>query len=93
MTYEEEIGELREEINRLNGEIVEKLARRVEVALRIGAVKRRHDRPIVDRSREAKVYEQIRGLARGHGLDEEGVERVFREIVRLCTEAQMERGP
>ena len=88
MRYEEEIGELRKEINRLNEEIIEKLAKRVEVAVRIGAVKRRHGRPIVDRSREEKVYEQIRKLARRRGLDAEGVERVFREIIRLCTEAQ-----
>ena len=88
MTYEAEVGKLREEINRLNVEIVEKLARRVEVAMRIGEVKRRHGKPVVDRSREARVYDQIRGLARGFDVDPEGVERVFREVVRLCTEAQ-----
>lgn len=88
MRYEDEIGELRAEINRLNGEIVEKLAERTDVAVRIGAVKRRYGRPIVDRSREGKVYEQIRRLAKERSLDAEGVERVFREIIRLCTEAQ-----
>ncbi|RLI09133.1 chorismate mutase [Candidatus Bathyarchaeota archaeon] len=93
MTYEEEIGEFRREINRLNEEIVEKLARRVEVAVKIGAVKRRHGRPIVDRSREARVYQQIRGLAERRHLDPDGVERVFREIIRLCTEAQTEGRP
>lgn len=90
MTYEEEIEELRRTVNRLNEEIVDKLAERVEAATRIGAVKRRHGRPIVDRSREEKVYEQIRGLARERRLDEGGVERVFREIIRLCTDAQVE---
>lgn len=93
MTYEEEIEELRETINRLNEELVEKLAERVEVAVGIGAVKRRHARPIVDRSREEKVYDQIRRLAGGRRLDPEGVERVFREIIRLCTEAQREARP
>ena len=88
MIYEEEIGELRKEINQLNDEIIEKLAKRIEVAVRIGAVKRRHGRPIVDKSREEKVYEQIRKLARERRLDAKGVERVFREIIRLCTEAQ-----
>lgn len=90
MTYEEEIVELRKEINRLNREIVEKLAQRVDVALRIGGVKKRHGRPIVDRSREAVVYEQVRELARGNELDPEGVERVFREIIRLCTQVELE---
>ena len=89
-SYEEEIGALREEINRLNIEIVQKLSERVDVALRIGEVKKRHGRPIVDRSREAKVYQQVRGLAAERGIDAEGAERVFREIIRLCTEAELE---
>ena len=92
MTYEAEIGELREEINRLNVEIVERLAQRVEVAQKIGDVKRRHGKPVVDRSREAMVYEQIRDLATRFNIDPAGVERVFREVIRLCTEAQLEEG-
>jgi len=89
-SYEEEIEWLRREINRLNAEIVEKLAERVEVALRIGEVKRRHGRPIVDMSRESKVYQHVQELAQGKGIDSEGVVRVFREIIRLCTEAELE---
>lgn len=90
MSYEIEIEELRKDINRLNEEIVEKLAERVKVAVMIGAVKRRHDRPITDRSREEKVYDQIRSLAKERRLDAQGVELVFREIIRLCTDAQRE---
>lgn len=89
-SYEEEVEGLRREINRLNAEIVEKLAERVEIALRIGEVKRRHGRPIVDMSRESKVYQHVQGLAQGKGIDSEGVVRVFREIIRLCTEAELE---
>jgi len=88
MSYEEEIGELRVEINRLNEEIVDRLAERVSTAIEIGEVKKRHGQPIVDRSREGKVYEQIRLLAEARGLDADGVERIFQEIIRLCTEAQ-----
>ena len=90
MTYEEEIGPLREEIDRLNREIVGLLAQRVDVALRIGEVKTRHGRPVVDKSREALVYERVRGLAEGIGLNMDGVERVFREIIALCTRVQKE---
>jgi chorismate mutase len=81
---------LRDEINGLNAQIVELLARRVEVARSIGEAKREQDLPIVDRAREAKVYERVRELASERGLDPEGVERVFREIVDLCTRAQLE---
>ena len=90
MTYEEEIGPLRDEINRLNIEIVERLADRVRVAIEIGTVKHRHGRPIVDRSREARVYQQVRALAEEAGLDSGSVEKVFREIIELCTQAERE---
>ena len=84
------IAELRDEINGLNVQIVELLARRVEVARRIGEAKRERNLPIVDRTREGKVYERVRELASESGLDPEGVEKVFREIVDLCTRAQLE---
>ncbi len=90
MTYEEEIGPLRDEINRLNIEIVERIADRVRVAMEIGAVKHRHGRPIVDRSREERVHQQVRALAEKAEIDSEGVEKVFREIIELCTQAEHE---
>lgn len=90
MTYENEIAELREEINGLNVEIVEKLAQRVEVARGIGEVKKRHGLSIVDAAREERVLEQVRELAVAHGLDADGAGRIFREIINLCTEAQLE---
>ena len=88
----EGIAELRDEIDGLNVQIVELLARRVEVARRIGEAKRERNLPIVDRTREGKVYERVRELAMERGLDPEGVEKVFREIVDLCTGAQLEDG-
>lgn len=84
------IAELRDEINGLNVQIVELLARRVEVAKRIGEAKREQNLPIVDRTREGKVYERVRELAIEGCLDPEDVEKVFREIVDLCTRAQLE---
>ena len=88
----EGIAELRDEIDGLNVQIVELLARRVEVARRIGEAKRERNLPLVDRTREGKVYERVRELAMERGLDPEGVEKVFREIVDLCTGAQLEDG-
>ena len=90
MTYDEEIGPLRDEINKLNVEIVERLANRVRVAMEIGTVKHRHGRPIVDRSREARVYQQVRALAEEAEIDPVGVEKVFREIIALCTQIELE---
>jgi chorismate mutase len=90
MTYEEEIVPLRDEINRLNAEIVERLAERVRVAIEIGYVKHRHGKPVVDLGREEKVLNQARALAEEARIDLVGVEKVFREIIALCTQAELE---
>ncbi|MBQ04865.1 hypothetical protein CL673_09230 [Candidatus Bathyarchaeota archaeon] len=91
MTYEKEIGALREKINMLNVEIVKNIAERVMVAMEIGAVKHRHNKPIEDRNREEKIHQQVRGLAEEAGIDSESVERVFMEIIALCTRAEREQ--
>jgi chorismate mutase len=90
MSYTEEVGPLRDEINRLNEEILEKISERVRVALRIGEVKKRHGMPVVDRSREEVVLKHVGGLAADRGLDPEGVRRMFREIIDLCVRAEEE---
>ena len=92
MTYKKEIGELRRTIDRLNEELIGKLSERVDVASKIGTVKKRHGKPVIDRKREDEVYDQVRKLALVRNLDPEGVERVFREIIRLCTDVEMEAG-
>lgn len=88
MSYEDEIAPLRKEIDRLNEEILDKLRERVEVALRIAAVKRRHGVPIVDRVREEAVLDHVGGLAAERGLDPMAVRWVFREIIDFCVEAE-----
>lgn len=88
MSYEEELKPLREEINALNDAILELVARRVAVALRIAEVKKRHGKPVVDRSRERVVLDQARRAAERNRLDPDGVERVYAEIIRLCVEAE-----
>lgn len=91
MTYEEEIAAPRREIDRLNGEILARIAERVEVAMRIAEIKRKHGRPIVDPQRERKVLDEIRVKATELGIDAEAAARVFEDIIRLT--ANMEAGP
>lgn len=80
---------LRREIDRLNEEILMKLEERVAISMKIGEVKRRAGMPIEDPEREARVIEAVGKQAGKRGMDEEGVKRIFREIIRLCREAQM----
>jgi chorismate mutase len=88
LTYEEEITPIRNEINRLNEEILEKLVERVGVAKVIAEIKRRHGKPIVDKTRERAIQAKVRTYALAHKLDPDGVERIFRAIIELCVEAE-----
>ncbi len=88
MTYEDEIAPHRAEINGLNAQILDLLARRVGVAKEIAEVKRRHGKPVVDPARERAVLEQARVQAQARNLDPDGAERVFRAIIDLCVEAE-----
>ena len=88
MSYEEEVEVHRRLIDDLNVELVGLLRRRVDAALEVGRVKRRHGRPVRDPAREEAVLGQVRTLAAGRGLDPDGIERVLRDVIRLCVEAE-----
>ncbi|MCW4048141.1 MAG: chorismate mutase [Candidatus Bathyarchaeota archaeon] len=88
MSYIREINPLRDEINRLNTEIIEKLKERVTVAIEIGEVKKRHGKPVVDKSREEIVLDNVANLASEMGLDPEATRRVFRKIIDMCVQAE-----
>ena len=88
MVYEEEIRPHREKIDRLNIEIIEKIAERQKEALLIGEIKKKYDKPIIDTSREKVILESIRKKAQYYMLNSDALERVFKEIIILCVEAE-----
>jgi chorismate mutase len=88
MTYEKEIAAPRREIDRLNNEILTRIAERVSVAMRIAEIKRRYGRPVIDPHREEKVLDVVRLRAAEMGLDSEAAARIFAEIIRLTAEAE-----
>lgn len=88
MTYMDEIKPHREAIDRLNNEIIERIAERQKEALAIGAIKKRYGKPVVDKSREQAILDNIKAKAPAKGIKPEALERVFKEIIRLCVEAE-----
>ena len=88
MTYEEEIKPYRDAIDRLNNEITSLIAERQQAALAIGEIKKRYGKPVMDKSREQAILDKIKEKAPAEGLNPEALERVFKEIIRLCVEAE-----
>jgi chorismate mutase len=88
LTYDKEIKPYREIIDRLNDEIIEKLAERQKAALAIGKIKMKYGKPIIDKTREQTVLKKIKEKALAVGLNQKALERVFIEIIRLCAKAE-----
>lgn len=85
-----QIERLRSEIGDLDRELVRIIARRMEVARRIGAAKRRLGRPTLDPRREAAVVRGMVEAARAQGLDGEAVRELFWKLIGLCRHTQLD---
>ena len=84
----EELTRCREEIERIDNDIVALLARRMAIGKRTGELKRAANLPILDPTREAAVIRRVTEVARNAGLPSEPVREVFWQIVGMSRRAQ-----
>lgn len=84
------VEQLRAQIAALDEEIVRCIAERVEIAGRIGALKRDAGGSVLDPGREAAVIRHAVGAAREHSLPVEPVREIFWMVMQLCRTAQVE---
>jgi len=82
------LDDLRNRINEVDREILRLLSKRVELARKIGELKKMKGIPIVDYERELEVLARGRKLAEELGLDKELVELALRAIIGICRKAQ-----
>jgi len=80
----------REEIDRIDGEILHLLKRRVEHALSVGEKKKAAGLPLHDPAREKRIYERLRAQSRelGSQLPDEAITAIFREVISACRNAE-----
>jgi len=83
-----ELKELRLKIDSLDEQILHLLGERARVCREIGATKKERGAPVRDADRENEVYKHIKAKADALGLDSMQVERVYREIVNMCSSVQ-----
>jgi prephenate dehydrogenase len=82
------LQEARDHIDALDQELVALLARRTELVLRAGRAKAELNLPIHDPEREAAQILARRTWAEAAGLDAQGIEEVFRSVLRSSRSAQ-----
>lgn len=84
----EELSACREQIAKIDHDIVVLLKRRVDLARNTGTLKREIGVPILDPQREAAVIRSAVEHARAEGLSEEAVREIFWKILGVSREAQ-----
>jgi prephenate dehydrogenase len=86
------LQEARDHIDALDQELVDLLARRTELVLRAGRAKAELSLPVHDPEREAAQLQARRAWAKEADLDAQGVEEVFRAVLRSSRSAQGNAG-
>lgn len=87
-----DVAALRRAIEAVDLEILDAMARRVDLARRIGAVKRDASAATLDPGREAAVIRRAVESGRRLGLPAEPVRELFWTLVGMCRSSQLEDG-
>jgi chorismate mutase len=85
-----ELARCRDEIERIDNDILGLLARRLRLGKRTGDLKRAAGLPILDPTREAAVIRRITEVARDAGLPTEPVREIYWQIVGMSRREQEE---
>ena len=78
------LEERRKEIDRIDSEIVRLIAERLKNAEAIGHEKNLKGLPVTDPAREKIVLKKVRGLARKVNINEDALESLYKEIMKLA---------
>ena len=84
----DEIQKLRKKVDEIDDQILKALCERVKICKAIGESKKKQGMPIRDSSRENEVYRRIKEKSVKFQLDPAQIERVYREIVNMCSAVQ-----
>lgn len=85
------LEEHRREIDRVNREIADSVAERLEIVDNILEVKKENDMEIVDNGREEKVKQQFENLFSERDLPEEKGRELASMLIEIATEHQEEK--
>lgn len=88
----EELAKCRDEIERIDTQLIALLEERLALGKRIGELKRAVGLPILDPEREALIIRRAATMARTVGLPSEPVREMFWQIVGMSRRAQEGHG-
>jgi chorismate mutase len=83
VTTEQELPDLRNEIDALDSQLLKLVTRRIELVLKVGEYKRERGLPVYDAAREREVLHRLMAMS-PDGLNPEVVQRIFERIIDEC---------
>jgi chorismate mutase len=84
----DDIEALREKIDAVDDQILKDIVVRIKICRAIGELKKQQGKPVHDMSRETEVFKRVKERAELNKLDPIKIERLYREIVNICTSVQ-----
>ncbi len=82
------LEEMRNKIDAIDAEIVRLIGQRMGVAQEIGSEKRSQGRRVNDQAREKRVLSHIQSLARSEKVNQEVIEGIYQQIIKVCRRTQ-----
>lgn len=90
-TVTKEIQILRNEIDKLDQEILEVIEKRIRVTEKIGQIKKTHNSEILDKERESEILSGLIATGKEFGIDEKFIISLWRQIIDYSYKVQKER--
>jgi chorismate mutase len=84
----DEIETLREKIDVVDDQILRDIVVRVKICRALGELKKQQGKPVHDIQREAEVFKRVKERAELYKIDPVKIERLYHEIVNICTSVQ-----
>ncbi len=79
---------LREKVDAVDDQILGDIVQRVKICRAIGELKKQQGKPVHDLQREVEVFKRVKDRALLLKLDPVTTERIYREIVNMCSSVQ-----
>lgn len=83
MDYQQELSNLRKEIDRIDEQLLSLINQRAKLAKHVGEIKKLHNLPVFVPSREREIFDRLEKINSGP-LPAEIIKHIFREIISAC---------
>lgn len=77
---ENKLENLRKEIDKIDSEIIQLLAKRFEIVKQIGVFKKENKITVVDKERFQKVLEKVANIAEKQGISKDFIHEIYEKI-------------